>query len=97
MKSDIKQGGSEYPPCFAQLCKVFPQADDGLRKTPETCFACIHKTVCLKKAISGRHGLKLKEELVDRAYEAGRMNFLQRWSRKKALYYKKKEHIDEIN
>ncbi|MCD6273523.1 MAG: hypothetical protein J7K30_11950 [Deltaproteobacteria bacterium] len=97
MKSDIKKNGSEYPSCFGQIDKVFPQADDGLRKTPETCFACINKTLCLKKAISGDQGFKLKEELVDRAYKAGKINFLQRWSRKKNLSYQKKENLDEIN
>ena len=97
MKSDIKGSSSEYPSCFAQLEKVFPQTGDGLRNSPEECFECIYKTACLKKAIAGHQGLELKNELIDRSCKAGRINFLQRWSRKKALYYKKREHIDEIN
>ena len=100
MKSDIingMSGRSGHPPCFSRMEKVFPRADDGLRKTPETCFECIHKTVCLKQAIAGRQGLLLKEELIDRAYKAGRMNLLQRWSRKKTLAYKRKEAVNEID
>ena len=93
MKSDTKKNTTDVPPsCFAQLEKVFPQTDDGLRNSPEECFECTHKTDCLKKAMAGHNGLELKDELVDRSYKNGRINFLQRWSRKKALYYKKKEY-----
>ena len=97
MKSDTKETLTEYPSCFAQLKKVFPQTDDGLRNSPEKCFECIYKTDCLKKAMAGYQGLELKNELIDRSCKTGKINFLQRWSRKKALYYREKELINEIN
>ena len=40
--------------------------------------------------MEGRQGLSVKEEKVDRDYEAGMIGFLDRWSRKKALHKKRK-------
>lgn len=76
----------ESPACFGDLQTVFPLGDDGLRHTPETCFACSFKTKCLRHAMSEKDGLEVKEALVDRAYKAGLMGFWERWSKKKTLY-----------
>jgi len=80
----------QLPDCFAQLETVFPMGKDGLRNTPETCLACRHKTECLRMAIKGRDGLKVREEQIDRAYNSGRIGFLERWSKKKAIDRQKK-------
>ena len=78
------------PDCFAQLETVFPMGEDGLRNTPETCLACPHKTECLRTAIQGIDGLKVREEQIDREYNSGIIGFLERWSKKKRLIAKKK-------
>ncbi len=76
----------EKPSCFGDLDQVFPVSDDGLRHSPEKCMACDLKTPCLRAAISGENQVVVEGEKVDRAYESGRMSFLARWSRKKALH-----------
>jgi hypothetical protein len=76
---------SKYPKCFGQLETVFPMGEDGLRHTPTKCFACQDKTECLRAAVEGHEGLKVREERIDRAYDAGMMGFLERWSRKKSI------------
>lgn len=89
---------SPPPYCFGKLEKVFPEIGDGLRATPESCIPCYHKTECLRTAMSEAGGLKLQEQNVDRAYEAGMIGFLGRWSRKKSLQRKlsrKKENSHE--
>ncbi len=73
------------PSCYGKLENVFPMQADGLRRTPEPCLPCPHKTMCLKTAVAGRDGLKLAEEKVDRAYTAGNMGFWQRWHKKKTI------------
>lgn len=78
------------PDCFAQLETVFPMGKEGLRNTPETCLACPHKTECLRMAIQGRDGFKVREEQIDRAYNSGMIGFLERWSKKKAIDRQKK-------
>lgn len=75
----------ERPVCFADLLKVFPKGADGLRVSPDECFACDHKTACLKAALAGEKGLIVENERVDRAHLAGSMGFLARWSKKKSL------------
>ena len=84
-------GKKKYPTCFGVLDSVFPEGADGLRKTPEPCFACVYKTDCMRAAMGGIGGLKVREEFVDRAYNSGMMNFLERWARKKDLQRRKKE------
>jgi len=64
---------------------------DGLRHTPEDCFPCLHKTDCLRAAIRGKEGLKVHEEHIDRAYESGRIGFMERWSKKKDIHRRKKK------
>ena len=63
---------------------------DGLRHTPEDCYPCTHKIDCLRTAIQGKEGLKVKEERIDRAYNSGRIGFVERWSKKKAIHRRKK-------
>ena len=73
------------PSCFGDLETVFPKGDDGLRNTPAACMPCPHKTPCLRTAVSGPQGDKIRHEMIDRAYGSGRMTFWQRWSKRKAL------------
>ena len=80
----------DTPYCFGKLENVFPLADDGLRHTPESCLPCLYKTECLRSAVSKGKGLIVHEEKVDRAYAAGAIGFLERWSRKKNLHRQKK-------
>lgn len=81
----------EMPYCFGRMDVVFPMGNDGLRHTPESCMHCCrYKTECLRKAMAGKDGFAAREELVDRAYEHGRMGFFERWSKKKYLSRKSK-------
>lgn len=75
----------ERPYCYGKLDLVFPMGKNGFRESPESCFPCIFKTACLRQAMSSRDGLKVRVEMVDRAYEAGWMGKLKRWSSRKAL------------
>jgi hypothetical protein len=88
MSRDMSDKEKKYPACFGELDVVFPKAENGLRDTPETCFACLHKTACLRSAIEGSDGFKVREEIIDRAYISGHIRFLERWSRKKGLQRK---------
>jgi len=74
--------------CFGKLDVVFPTGKNGFRNTPETCLACFCKTECLRSAMNRPEGLKVRESAVDRAYEAGMMKFLERWSTKKNIHRK---------
>lgn len=71
--------------CFGDIHTVFPMQADGLRAVPEACMRCKDKTACLRKALSGRDGVHVREEMIDRAYRGGIVGFLQRWSQKKSL------------
>lgn len=81
----------KLPECFGEIETVFPKGKEGLRNTPESCLPCSHKTECLRAAIQKPGGLKVKEEMVDRAYESGMMGFFERWSKKKELQRKLKK------
>jgi hypothetical protein len=81
----------EYPYCFGKLENVFPMGEHGLRDTPESCLPCYCKTACLRSALEKTNGLKVKEEKIDRAYAAGMIGFLERWSQKKELDRKIKQ------
>lgn len=72
--------------CFGDIQTVFPLKADGLRATPESCMRCNDKTACLRKALTSRDGLHVREEMIDRAYRGGIMGFFQRWSQKKSLH-----------
>jgi len=80
-----KNVDKKIPACFGELETVFPKGKNDLRNTPETCLACRHKTECLRSAIDGVGGLKIREEFVDRAYTSGTMGFMERWSKKKEI------------
>ncbi|UCF89810.1 MAG: hypothetical protein JSW39_16050 [Desulfobacterales bacterium] len=79
------------PQCFAHLDTVFPKGPDGLRHTPAKCLACRLKTACLREAITGAEGLKVREERLERAYHSGMIGFWERWSRKKNLERRKNQ------
>jgi hypothetical protein len=81
----MQKTSSSPPYCFGILENVFPQGDNGLRNTPESCVPCYHKTECLRAAMAEAGGLELQEKNVDRAYTAGMLGFLGRWSRKKDI------------
>ena len=81
----------KYPSCFGVIDSVFPKKENGLRNTPATCLACSHKTECLKSAMQGPGGLKVKDEFIDRAYESKMIGFLERWSKKKDINRRIKE------
>ncbi len=84
-------GSKKSPPeCFGDLDTVFPLGKDGLRNSPEPCLACPYKVECLRSAVQGRDGLKVREEQIDRAYESGMIGFFERWSKKKAIDRRKK-------
>lgn len=74
-----------HPACFGKLETVFPMGDDGLRCTPDSCMTCGDKTECLRAAMTRPSGIDVREEMVDRAYAAGQMGFLERWSKRKNL------------
>jgi hypothetical protein len=71
--------------CFGRLEKVFPRGENGLRASPEECIACAGKTACLRAALSGESGDQVRAEKLDRAYRAGAIGFVERWSRRKSL------------
>jgi len=80
------------PVCYGVMDKVFPMGDDGLRHSPERCMACPHKTPCLRSALStDPEADNVREERIDRAYTAGNLSFLARWSKKKSLAGKGKK------
>lgn len=81
----------EHPACYGILEQVFPRGEDGLRHSPESCMVCCCKTECLRKALSGKAGLKAKEEMTDRAYTAGAIGFFERWSRRKSIDRRSRE------
>ncbi|MDP2644080.1 MAG: hypothetical protein Q8P24_04015 [Desulfobacterales bacterium] len=92
--TDIKppSGNNENcPSCFGTLDIVFPRDENGLRSTPEPCFACEHKTCCLRSAMESPDGWKVREEFADRSYRSGMINFLQRWAKKKDIQRKLQE------
>ena len=82
---------NKFPPCFGALDIVFPEGEDGFRNTPASCSPCPQKTACLKAAMNSPGGLKIREEIVDRAYGSGMIGFLERWSQKKSLQRKIKK------
>ena len=89
----MKSEKGAVPNCFGELDTVFPMGAEGLRQVPESCMHCCrYKVECLRTAMNDGHkGARAKEEVVDRAYESGRMGFFERWSRKKYLSQKGKK------
>ena len=82
---------TEHPACFGILENVFPEGEDGLRQSPESCMVCHCKTQCLRTAMEKTEGLDVREGCVDRAYDSGMIGFFGRWSRKKDLHRRRKE------
>ena len=89
----MKEEKPNYPACFGNLEIVFPESGDGLRTSPDTCMACLHKTECLRTAMKGSSGITVREAAVDRAYTSGSMGFVERWSRKKELNRRLKQQV----
>ncbi len=81
----MKPPTPERPDCFGELETVFPMGTDGLRASPPACMRCPHKTDCLRAALRGDGGHRVRRETVDRAYRSGAIGFLERWSRRKML------------
>jgi hypothetical protein len=81
----MPENQEDNPECFGNLDTVFPMGGDGLRSTPGTCMACNHKTGCLRTAMQRPSGIDVREEMVDRAYASGQLNFFQRWSKRKTF------------
>lgn len=77
------------PRCYGDIDTVFPAGSDGLRHSPPVCIACVFKTECLRTAMARPQGVVVKEETLDRAYAAGMVSFVSRWSRKKELHRQK--------
>jgi hypothetical protein len=50
---------------------------------------CRLKTECLRSALASSEGVAVREEALERAYRAGMVGFLERWSRKKSLSRRK--------
>ena len=73
------------PDCFGDLDTVFPMGKEGLRRSPDACVQCVHKTECLTTAMKNESGLRFQEEMVDRAYRLKKITLFERWSRKKFL------------
>jgi len=89
----MKEEKPNCPVCFGNLEIVFPESGDGLRTSPDTCMACLHKTECLRTAMKGSSGITVREAAVDRAYTSGSMGFVERWSRKKELNRRLKQQV----
>lgn len=83
---------TSLPACYGQLETVFPMQADRLRRTPESCMPCPHKTMCLREAAAGREGLKIADEKIDRAYTSGTMGFFERWLKKKTIARQKEKN-----
>ncbi|WP_022664631.1 hypothetical protein [Desulfospira joergensenii] len=85
----------DLPECFGNLEKVFPMTGSGLRQTPDDCFFhCSVKTRCLKRAMAGKEGARVEEEVIERSDKAGLINFYERWSRKKQVHRKRVKDED---
>lgn len=91
----MKKKRDDLPACFGILDEVFPKSANGLRESPEHCLACSHKVDCLRQAVSGSTGAKVREEVIDRAYHAGAISFLERWSKKKYFQRKQLKQVEK--
>ena len=95
MKPNQESDSSKHPACFGVLEQVFPKCADGLRQTPERCMNCSYKVTCLREAVSGPDGNRVREEVIDRAYGSGVISFFERWSKKKYFRSKLKKQGDK--
>ena len=92
MTEDTQQ---HKPSCFGELDTVFPMGKEGLRRSPDTCVQCVHKTECLITAMKNEDGLRFQEEMVDRAYRLKKISLFERWSKKKYLHQKQKKEKEK--
>jgi hypothetical protein len=76
---------TQRPDCFGDLNTVFPRSPEGLRISPLACLQCVHKTPCLRRAMTDKQGLAVREEMLERAERGGLVGFFQRWSQKKSI------------
>lgn len=90
----MKFDSSNHPVCFGDLEQVFPKCADGLRQSPDRCMNCSLKVDCLRAAVSGPDGNRVREEVIDRAYGTGVISFFERWSKKKYFRGKLKKQTD---
>ncbi|MEW6673175.1 MAG: hypothetical protein AB1427_15855 [Thermodesulfobacteriota bacterium] len=90
----MKNDDPEHPACFGILEQVFPKGADGLRQSPERCMNCGLKVDCLREAVSGSDGDRVREEVIDRAYRTGVISFFERWSKKKYFRSKLKKETE---
>jgi hypothetical protein len=72
--------------CFGILDNVFPMGESGLREVVPTCLHCPDRTPCLRAAMASPNGLRMREEILERAEGRGLVGRLQRWSQKKSLH-----------
>lgn len=93
----MAEAEEKKPDCFGDLEIVFPKEKDGLRNTPKTCMPCPLKTPCLRAAVSGTQGHKVRHEMIDRAYDSGRMSFWERWARRKEINRRTQKKRKEVN
>lgn len=86
----------KIPDCFGDINRVFPKDDDGIRKVPDKCMeSCIEKKECIIAAIESDKENRTESEIIDNAYDAGNINFLSRWSKKKAIAGKSAKHKEK--
>ena len=90
-----KDAQPHKPDCFGSLDTVFPMGKEGLRRSPDACVQCVHKTECLTTAMKNKSGLRFQEEMVDRAYRLKKISLFERWSKKKSIYQKRKKMEEE--
>ncbi len=90
-KREKRDNSEERPYCFGRLDDVFPMGENGFRESPERCFPCIYKTRCLRRAMAGPDGLKVRVEMVDRAHDTSWRGAFKRWSMRKTLTRQIKE------
>jgi len=91
----MKEDRSNIPSCFGDIKTVFPKGVDGLRHSPEICLQCVLKTDCLRTAMKKPDGLRVEQEMIDRANDSRMVSFIERWSRKKTIKQKLKKSNKE--
>ncbi|RJR45457.1 MAG: hypothetical protein C4576_11980 [Desulfobacteraceae bacterium] len=71
--------------CFGVLDVVFPAGPGGMREVPPGCTECAERVECMRAALGSDHGIRFREEMIERRESAGMIGWLARWSRKKEL------------
>ena len=81
--------------CFGILDNIFPMGNEGLREIVPECFQCDDRKECLQAALQTQSGFQLKSEALDRSSSGGFLGRLKRWSDKKELSKRNKQHKGE--